>query len=227
MTCDAWPVTFPCPTDDLDPALVDVAVEAATELLWALSGRRLGVCTYTESLWPPCAGACGMPYKDPTGAWRNRGGAHNCCRLLLAHRPIVSVSAVVVEGVPLDAAAYRFDASYLRRWCACWPCGDPCCDAPVLVEYTAGWPLPATTDIAVGEVACEYLAALSGGVCRLPSRITSMTRQGISIELAPVDAASARLGLPIADAWLAAVNGRSSPEVASRVYSPDLARSSS
>ena len=92
-------------------------------------------------------------------------------------------------------------------------------------------PFPAGTAAAVGEVACEYLASLQGRECRLPSSATSISRQGVTVVLASSDEFNTlrpgldhrRLGLPIADSWLNSVVG-GGPRVASRVYSPDLAR---
>lgn len=225
MTCEPWPIEWPCDTATTAPELLPLAQSLAEQLLWAVSGRRIGACEYVESYWPPCTSECGVPYKGSDGEWRNRGSAaQDCCRILLAHRPVQSVEEVLVEGVTLDPAEYTTDGTWLRRRGECWPCGVVCDDPPVEVHYTAGVPFPEGTALAVGEVACEFLTALTGGSCRLPSRMTSITRQGVTVQLATADEFTTRnrLGLPIADAWLTYVNpgGLSRP---SGVYSPDLA----
>jgi len=53
--CNDWPVTWTCqiPTDQL--ATTGTAVAAATEILWALSGRQFGTCDVTIR---PCRRSC-------------------------------------------------------------------------------------------------------------------------------------------------------------------------
>jgi len=226
--CDPWPIDWSLCTEDdgADPALLAQAQTSAEALLWAMSGRRLGYCTWTEGYWPACSGDCGTPYKDAAGNWRNGGRGGDCCRLLLLHRPVAEVIEVGEHGVALDPLTYALDgAGWLRRIGACWPCGPECDDPPIEVTYRAGVGFPAGTDTAMGEVACEMLKGMTGGVCRLPSRATSISRQGITVDLGDPSEflAAGRLGLPLADAWLAVVNP-TSLDRASRVYSPDVAR---
>lgn len=224
--CEAWPVIWPCDTATTDPALLDAAKSLAEQLLWSLSGCRIGLCTFREAFRPALTGDCGFPYKDSQGYWNNggqRGGF--CCRVLLSHRPVESITEVLDGSVVLDADQYALEGSWLRRRGSCWSTSFPCDDPELIVTYQAGVPFPAGTGAAVGEVACEYLAALQGGACRLPSRATSITRQGVTVTL---DTAAdfverRRLGLPVTDAWLETVAGYG-PRVASRVYSPDLPR---
>jgi len=101
-----------------------------------------------------------------------------------------------------------------------------CDDPPITVSYRAGVPFPSGTDLAVGEVACEVLAALQNQPCKLPSRAVSISRQGVTVDLQSADDTVARgkLGLPLADAWLDVTNPRALA-VASRVYSPDVSGS--
>lgn len=225
MTCEEWPIVWPCPTDGVDPELLDGAHSLASQLLWSLSGYRVGVCTYREAFRPAATGACGFPYKDAHGNWRNGGRLGECCRILLTYKPVASITEVVDGGVLLGPADYALEGSWLRRRDACWSASFPCDDPELIVTYQAGVPFPAGTGVAVGEVACEYLTAMQGQPCRLPSRATSITRQGVTVTLdtAADFVGRRRIGLPITDAWLESVVG-SGPRVASRVYSPDLAR---
>lgn len=226
MTCDPWPVVWPCDVATVDPELLDAAQSLAQQLLWSLSGYRIGVCDYTEAFRSTMSEWCGFPYKDVNGNWRNNGRTGGeCCRVLLTHRPVQSITEVVDGGVVLAATDYALEGSWLRRRGTCWSTSFPCDDPQLTVTYRAGVPIPAGTGAAVGEVGCEYLAALQGGVCRLPSRATSITRQGVTVTLdTSVDYIDRRrIGLPITDAWLESVAG-SGPRVASRVYSPDLPR---
>jgi hypothetical protein len=225
MTCQPWPIAWPCSTEGVDPALLDAAADLAGQLIWSLSGYRIGVCSYREAFRPATTAGCGAPYKDASGNWRNGGQQGACCRVLLSHRPVGAILEVRDGGVVLDSTAYALEGSWLRRRGACWTTSFACDDPELIVVYQAGVPFPAGTAAAVGEVACEYLSALQGGQCRLPSRATSITRQGVTVTL---DTAAdfvnrRRIGLPITDAWLESVAG-SGPRVASKVYSPDVAR---
>jgi hypothetical protein len=191
-----------------------------------LSGYRIGVCVYREAFRPATSGGCGFPYKDQYGNWRNGGQTGGlCCRVLLTHRPVEAITSVVDGGVALTSDQYALEGSWLRRKSVCWTTSFPCEDPELIVVYQAGVPIPLGTDLAMGEVACEYLSALKGEPCRLPSRATSITRQGVTVTLASADefVKRARIGLPITDMWLESVAGPG-PRVASRVYSPDLPR---
>ena len=224
--CEQWPIIWPCDITNVDAELLAAAWSLAEQLLWALSGYRLGICNYREAFRPATSGACGAPYKDRYGNWRNNGRSGGlCCRVLLTHRPVESIVSVTDGGVLLDPAEYALEGSWLRRDGACWTTSFPCDEPELIVVYQAGAPFPAGTGLAVGEVACEYLSALNGDPCRLPSRATSITRQGVTVTLASAAefVERRRIGLPITDTWLEAVSG-SGPRVASRVYSPDLPR---
>lgn len=224
MTCEPWPVEWPCDITDKTPEQLDAAAEFAGFLLWGLSGRRIGLCSYTEGYWPATTGACGVG-KDSHGNWRNALVGGNCCRILLAQTPVAEVVSVTVDGTVL--AAEDFDVvrkTWLRSRASCWSTSSDCDDPPVVVEYIAGAGFPPGTALAVGEVACELLAGWSGGPCKLPSRAISVSRQGVTVQMADpsefVD--NGLLGLPIADAWVRAVNPNKLIK-SSRVYSPDLA----
>jgi hypothetical protein len=224
--CDAWPIVWPCPITGVDPALLASAKALAEQLLWSMSGYRVGVCTYREAFRLQATGACVAPYKDSRGYWHNGVQTDGmCCKVLLTHRPVEAIVEVIDGGWPLFPDQYALEGSWLRRRWGCWGSAFPCDDPQLIVTYRAGVPLPVGTDLAVGEVACEYLTALQGQPCRLPSRATSITRQGVTVTL---DSASEflnrrRIGLPITDGWLESVAG-AGPRVASQVYSPDLPR---
>lgn len=223
--CAEWPVEWPCDTTGVDAAKLDAAKEVAVTLLWSYGGRSVGECTWVQGYYPPCRECPGGPYKTLSGAWRNGTGVRDCCALRLERSPAVAVSVVTVFGNLLDDTGYVLDGQVLRRVGDCWPCGIGCDWPPVVVTYLAGFPFPAITPFAVGEVACEALRGLNGETCRLPTSAISITRQGVTVQLAdPAETAKRRrLGLPIADAWLEAVNPHSLA-APSRVYSPDLPR---
>ena len=221
--CQQWPVEWPCDVAGYSDEALEAASSAAQQLLAALSGYRIGLCTFREAFTPAANNGCGYPYKDRNGNWHNGWTGGLCCRVLLTHRPVESITEVSDGGVILDPLTYALEGSWLRNRLGCWNTVGACDDPELIVTYQAGVPFPSGTGLAIGEIGCEYLSALAGGTCRLPSRATSITRQGVTVTL---DTASefvgrGRIGLPVADAWLESVVGIG-PRVASRVYSPDL-----
>lgn len=227
-TCEAWPVEWPCDITGKTADQLDDAAEFASFLLWGLSGRRIGVCDYVEGYWPATTGVCGVvPYMTRSGTWRNGYAGADCCRVLLHHRPVVAVEAVEVDGVPLADDEYDIvRGAWLRRRGECWPAAYGCDDPPIQVAYRAGVAPPPGTAMVVGEVACELLKGWAGEACKLPSRAISVSRQGVTVQLADPQqyVENGLLGLPLADAWITATNPNQLV-MPSRVYSPDLPRS--
>lgn len=226
MSCESWPVIWPCSIDTEDPDKVSAAQEAAQEILFGLSGRRFGLCTTTESYRANCSSACGLPYKTSESWWRNGiADAHTCCHVLLNRKPVRAIVEVSVLGEVLDPADYALERDYLWRNSSCWPCVDDCDEPAIEVTYQYGLDVPMLGQLAMGEVACEILAGLSGADCRLPSNAISVSRQGVTVELGDAQTLfdQGRIGLPIADAFLRAVNpGKLMSQ--SQVFSPDMTR---
>lgn len=252
MTCEPWPITWPC--DELpttDEVKTDTAISAAQSVLWARTGRRLGVCTVTERYaLAYSGGGCGVPYMTDDRIWHNGGrtGAQ-CCAIDLEQEPVQSIVEVKVDDVGIDASGYRLEGGRLvRSGELCWPAQDAGC-VEGRIEVTYRWGVPLTAPVyadpeaspdpivavagsalsglaaaAMGEVALEYLNAMCGKPCRLPSSVVSVTRQGVTTQLAdPIELRkSGLLGLPIADALIATVNPHRLTH-RSRVYSPDMA----
>lgn len=230
MTCDAWPVRWTHPIDDIDPDIIAAASQTAQTILWSKTGRRLGVCTVTETYRMPGAGECGLPVPlfDPaTRTWVDayRTGGE-CCWITLAEQPVVSVTSVAVEGVALTEDQWQLSGNRLGRVGACWAWVEACAVDPIEVTYRHGIPLAddGMEALAMGEVAWEVVQFISDQPCRLPWLATSVTRNGVSVTLAdPADLEKInRLGLPISDALIGAANpyGR---HARSRVVSPDVA----
>jgi hypothetical protein len=108
------------------------------------------------------------------------------------------------DGTVVDPATYRVDDwQWLVRQgpvtgADCWPiCNN--FNAPVTgplapadgsaweVTYLWGLPMPTVLQRAAGELACEWAKNCLGQACRLPQRVTSISRQGVSVSLADVD----------------------------------------
>jgi hypothetical protein len=133
-----WPLAGDCDLDDTtDDEIVELAQQAAIEILHAASGRQFGQCVGT---WRPCRATC-MPTFEQLDMWqvldiRNAGvpsssfqfavgdggyGARMVCgacgspdcscvdleSIKLWHRNIVEIVEVQLDGVIFDPANYR------------------------------------------------------------------------------------------------------------------------
>ncbi|MEW2568309.1 hypothetical protein [Streptomyces sp. NPDC047070] len=195
--------------------------------------------------YPVQWGAAGpwIPYKGVDGAWRNAsvcGCRSDCsctelCEVKL-EGPVFDIVEVDVDGVVLAGGGvdYRVDAPGLlvRTDGECWPdCQDMAApagtDGTFTVTYRWGLPLDAAATAAVSELTCHLLKGCSPGSCgcKANKNVTRLNRQGFDMELADPTLiySEGRTGLPLADAWLHAVNPYrlTSP---SRVYSVDYKR---
>ena len=145
--------------------------------------------------------------------------------------PVSSVTAVTIDGAVLDPSAWRLDGARLVRtdgqhWPNCQdmslPLGQP---GTWSVDYQRGLPVPAGGQVAAGTLASELAKAACGDTsCKLPSRLQTITRQGVT--MAMLDDFSRSLekgytGIWVVDSWIASVNG---PRPAAVVMSPDYRR---
>jgi hypothetical protein len=131
------------------------------------------------------------------GRWFNSGCASACCGnnacAIVLRGPVASVDEVLVGDDVIPPSAYRVDVTngvYLlvRIDGACWPtCQDfsaePGEPGAFEVTYGQGVPPPNALLVATAMFACEYAKGLTAGACKLPSKITRLTRQGMEIEL--------------------------------------------
>jgi hypothetical protein len=234
----------------LDPVspFAEDAVEAASHVLFMLSGRKYGGVRQTTEEYCQIGlnqfgagyghanramlpGAHGYPMAYPElehGVITNRiwGECNNCgCAHLLRLRggPVLSVEAVYREGSPIDLADVVIcDYSHIAVLPGrCWgTCGD------LVVTYTYGAPPPALGRMAAVALADQYLLAMSGSDdCMLPQRVTQISRQGTSWTLLdPQDFLDkGRTGVYQVDLFLTAVNPDGA-RLRSRVFSPDTKR---
>lgn len=226
MTRQAWPLIWPCEPPEGSDERVDVAVKFAEQMLWARTGRRLGLREVTETY--VVGNTVGVPdtlgpYPVVQCAAPNDGAT----LLVLSQQPVQDVSAVVANGVPLSlGTGYLRSGSRLTR-----PAGAAWTGV-VTVTYQWGISLAEGTEwyglagLALGEVANEIFSLLCGGACKLPSRAVSVTRQGVTVQLSDPTTfvGQGLLGLPLADQLILTANpGRMRSR--SAVYSPDLPRS--
>ncbi|MEU4406187.1 hypothetical protein AB0F88_16825 [Streptosporangium sp. NPDC023963] len=246
-----WPAPDADPTccpgwESADPALKARLGKIAAQILSPLTGGRYGVCELTVR---PCGKTCGgggpldvgvgppfYPLLTSDG-WVNCrvcSGACSCCHVCKVDLdgPAQTIVRVLVDGVQLPPEAYRIDnhRELVRVDGGCWPeCAD--LTAPVddvdggafAVTYTRGLPLDEAAMHAYSTYACELLNACRGDdCCRLPERVTTITRQGVTVGF--VDPMTfldeGRTGIPEVDQWIASVNPYGLRQ-RSRVLSPD------
>lgn len=210
-----WDVaTDCCPTwDDYDPAIQEAASEYGALTVWAATGRRFGLCERTVR---PCGGShdssvYGYWWTDGTwmpyifnGVWRNctgcAGSSLGCCTCeprcqVYLPPPVHSIPAtgISIDGVILDVDAWRVDNGQwlVRTDGECWPlCQDFNVDTGegvFEVTYLKGQAVPNVLLHAAGELACEWAKNCVGAPCRLPQRVTSIARQGVSVSLVNID----------------------------------------
>lgn len=250
MPCP-WPIPTPPPCceevwDAASPTQQSAALEFATLILWAATGRRFGLCGITVRPCSPkqCAdgtldwlggswsGSTWQPY-ILNGTWFNCAcpGICSCdprCQVRLPG-PVNSIVEVTIGGIVVPADAYRVDDGHwlVRTDGECWPdCPDMNTDDGdnvFTVSYVRGEPVPASLLTAAGTLACEWIKACTGGDCRLSNRVQSLARNGIEIQMVdPNDLLeSGMTGLWDVDMVIRALNP-GNIQYRLRVLSPDL-----
>jgi hypothetical protein len=223
------------------PATRERAQTLAAHILWAATGRRYGLCEVTvlPSSSPPIEPLY-QEWPLPSGAvvWPavlggNISGSCMCtvpasCAMTLPG-PVASVVEVRVAGEPVDPGAYVVvDRSLLVRIDgSCWPtCNRVNSAVPGFeVDYERGLALPAAVQAAFDGLACQLARSCDGEACELPPQIRSLTRQGITIDMATEEAATqvgkTRTGIKWVDDVIAADNPYGLVE-ASQIHSLDL-----
>lgn len=174
------------------------------------------------------------------GEWRNCWcgfgfGCLNCqpdCQVYL-EGPVNSIISVVQDGEVVDPATYRVDnGTWLVRnhdasdddcWLLRQDFNKTSGTGTLIVSYLQGMPVPAALAAATGELACEWAKSCLGQACRLPQRVTSISRQGVTVSLADVDQLleNGLTGVPTVDNVIHAFNPYKLPS-RMRVISPDI-----
>jgi hypothetical protein len=106
----------------------------------------------------------------------------------------IPVTGVSVDGDIVSVDAWRVDDGHwlVRTDGECWPdCQDYSvdngADNTFQVTYYKGLAVPSILERAAGELACEWIKACQGAACRLPQRVQSVVRQGVTISMVDVD----------------------------------------
>ena len=219
------------------------AAKAASNLLWALSGRKYsGTVTVTERY--VCVnrlyryGASlrnsspqllnGEVYNIPTNDFdymydTTSDGSSASRRVKLRGRPVQTIHTIRnIAGEIVDPSTYYLvDHSTLQA-----TAGQVWVPCDIEVTYSYGIDPPTLGKMAARTMALEFAKLWNGDDdCILPQRVTSISRQGVSYTLLDnqefID--DMRTGLYAVDMFLKSVN----PDRArakSRVFSPDIAK---
>lgn len=135
--------------------------------------------------------------------------------------PVTAIVSVTINGDVVEPDTYRLDRRRflvrLRdpdtgerlRWPSCQDLAKPDTEPGTWsVTYEYGAPVPAMGKLAAAELALQFYYARTGSAeCVLPTGVTKIVRQGITIErLQPMFVKGQRTGLPLVDGFLAGSN---------------------
>jgi hypothetical protein len=239
-----WPIDHGC-CDDFDNYSEEVRLRAdalAAQTMRMLTGYSVGGCPVTLR---PCSISCASgargwdwsggtfnPHINGLGQWVNGcgcSGGCGCTALSTVHLGNYgTVTEVKVDGVVIAPTAYRVQngTELVRLDGGTWPvCQDMAlADTEVgtfSVRVQLGAPVDGLGAYAAGVLACEYAKACTGDKkCRLPNNVTSVTRQGVTMDLSSTAFPDGLTGIREVDLVIQRYNphGLKMPSV---VWSPD------
>lgn len=244
--CQPWPIdpgcTFGIPVNPADRDEQQVAaVAVASEIMWRLTGGQWGTCPAVVRPCRETPEVCDIP-REVLYAWgwtpigcpcvpKDSCGCTAVSKVKLPG-PIASITEVLLDGEVLPQAGnYEvWNRNLLVRmggqqWPLCQDMTKPTTEPGTWsVTYERGRAVPAGGRRAMAELAAEIIKACTPGAkCQLPTRVQSISREGITMSI--IDnfdfLEKGRTGIASIDLWLNAVNpkGVRSPM---RVYSPDM-----
>lgn len=242
MTSNLWIL----PEDMGDYAYTEYTQEAAqvaSNLLWAMSGRKYTgetivteryTCTLRNNRMGPSDRTNspvlfgGDVYNIPSGDYDEYSeltsdGLSPESRVKLRGRPVTRIITIRNRnGVILDPSTYYLvDHSTIHI-----KAGTPWTPCNVEITYAYGIPVPTAGKMAARKLAIEFARLWSGDeMCELPQRVTSVSRQGVSYTILDnqefID--ELRTGLYEIDLFLKVVNPDNARRK-SKVFSVDQPR---
>lgn len=225
--CSDWATTAdlcsPCDDYAVDAAIMADMLTAASEILYVASGRQFpGACSTTVEIVrgrlaphqpgdPAELRSATVDGRVSSGAGYRRRGLAVESRLTLGVFPIRSVTAVRINGSTVDAGDYRVDD--WRHLVRVNGSGDPVGweSGTIAVDVSYGLDPPQMGVLAAADLACELYKSCQPetfGDCRLPKRVQTITRQGVSMALLdPLDfLEQGRTGLYLPDLFISTYN---------------------
>lgn len=235
-----WPMDEACKTEEWDAIplpLRDRSLALASSTLERLSGYRVSNCPITVRP-QQTDGYCGLWSGNH---WRilhptlsSIDYAREPQRGIRLPAPVGPVSQVKVDGNIIDPTKYHVERNLLI-WHSEEPNpfpNDQNLDRPdtemgtFSVTYLNAYPVDSLGAYAVGVLALEFARACgSGKKCRLPDSVTSIVRQGVTMEIRTGTFPDGTTGIREVDAWIGLWNPGNLKR-AVQVYSPDRPRTS-
>lgn len=213
-------------------------IQAATEILWALTGRQFPSLRVraVRVLAPacPCDGQRWRSGTDGTiprelarfGLGFGWGWGCGCpLELQLPDQDARAVLEITIDGVALDPTGYRLDAGgrLVRLDGPAWPMPLSPAVAGLGITYTFGSAPPAGGKRAARLLAVAF-AKDDGSACKLPQRVTSVATEGVTIALDDLKTLrEGGTGLSEVDMWVHSVNPHGQTR-RPQVLSPDAPR---
>ena len=219
------------------------AAKVASNLLWAMSGRKYSgettvtekyTCTLRNNRMGPSSRTntpilfAGDVYNIPSADFDEYSeliadGLSPDGRIKLRGRPVTKIHTIRnAVGEVLDSAGYYLvDHSTLHI-----RAGTPWTPCNVEITYSYGMPVPTAGKMAARKLALEFARLWSGDDgCELPQRVTSVSRQGVSYTILDNQdfIQELRTGLYEIDLFLKVVNPDNAKRKA-KVFSPDQPR---
>lgn len=196
----------PCLGDGtpIDQSIIDSSVLAASQFLWAATGRQFGCCQVTIrptcNTTSPCEGPLTesgfgfpwIPIHNADGSWANVTCANPCncvelCQVPLPY-PVCSIDEVLIDGIVVPDTEYvvtNFNTLQRSKADGCWPqCNNLTLpdteEGTWSITLTYGKQIPELVRLAAAEFACQLIKKCVGRACDLPQRVVSITRDGMN-----------------------------------------------
>jgi hypothetical protein len=194
---------------DTASEMLDLAIESATDLMYALTGRQFGL--WADTIRPDLGGEVGTS-------------------LSLGKYPVNGVQEVKINGETLPTSAYWVseDKFILRTNGEAWPATQKqyladTLDETFSISFSWGISPPLAVRAGTRRLACELLALSVDRPSSLSDRVKSVSRQGTNFDLVSSDdllSDNGRTGIYEVDLAISAYNsdGNSAPVL---VISPD------
>lgn len=220
--------------EDPNHPYAEYAIDMASFVLWSLTGRKYtGLKQITEQYICPeidlpagCSWTSERSYLDLSRmiyGFTIKSGAPLSCggvRIPLRNTPVRSITEITVGGEVVDPSLYYIRGN--EEVVLASSSGYGLCDAPV-ITYKYGVPPPYAGKLAAIELANEIVLSMAGASnCRLPERVSSVTRQGISISMVDPQTflKEGQVGLYLVDLFIATANPTRSKK-RPKIVSPD------
>jgi hypothetical protein len=212
------------PEDTIDPTgpYTALAIEAASWLLFKLTAEKYpGKTTVSDCYSQENYSGFTMKPTVVSGQIYNTisGGSR---KLHLRQKPVLKVNSVLINGSELDSTKYqlRNNSFLVRTDFMTWnlsPVSEVC------VTYDYGLNPPAMGRLAATLLANELIKSYTmPSQCKLPERVTSVSRQNVSFSLLDPHTFlnEGKLGIYLVDAFITTANpGRAKKQP--KIFSPD------